>query len=221
MSTVWQNAPAIALENGCFDGLTTIAELKRHGDLGIGAFDQLDGEMVGVDGVFYQVTADAVAHVPADDVTLPFCMVTPFRPGPAHDLPAGVSSTDLPGVVDEVLGTPNLVFSLRIDGTFRGLRTRCLPRQVKPFPLLREVAKTQPEFAYDEIAGTMVGYRATGYGGRITPPGHHLHFIATDRSVGGHVLSFDAAEATLQVDRIDRQEIAFPTTADFIGARLV
>jgi acetolactate decarboxylase len=50
MAAIWQNAPAISLENGCYDGLTTVSELRRHGDLGIGVFDQLDGEMVGAEG---------------------------------------------------------------------------------------------------------------------------------------------------------------------------
>jgi len=37
-------------------------ELKRNGDFGIGTFNALDGEMIGLDGAFYQIKVDGVAY---------------------------------------------------------------------------------------------------------------------------------------------------------------
>ena len=215
MGSIWQNSPSISLESGCFDGLSPVSELKQHGDLGIGAFDQLNGELTGVDGVFYRVSEDASAHVAADDETLPFCMVTRFHPTEAHVLPADMTEEALAAFMDDKLGTTNLFYSLRLDGVFHNVRTRCFPRQKKPFPTLKDVMKTQPEFSYERLEGTMVGFRAPSYVGHMTPPGYHLHLISADRSFGGHVMSFEGAKATIAAERIERHEIDYPTTRDF------
>ncbi|MDQ3963285.1 MAG: acetolactate decarboxylase [Actinomycetota bacterium] len=218
---IWQNAPAIALESGCYDGLTPISELRQHGDLGIGAFDQLDGELVAVDGVFYQVTGDAAAHVPDDSVTLPFCQVTMFGGKESHNLPSEVTADTLLDLADGWMGTQNLYYSYRIDGSFRSLALRCLPKQSKPFPPLAEVAKDLPRFSYDVAEGTMVGFRAPVYVGNLSPPGFHLHFISADRRFGGHVLSFEGADATITLELVERQEILFPNSADFATKELM
>ncbi len=222
MAAIWQNTPSISLENGFYDGLSTVAELRRHGNQGIGAFDQLDGEMVGVDGTFYRVTEDSVAHVPGDQETLPFCMVTNFgATTESHELPQDMSKERLFEWVDGVLGTRNLFYSLRIDGTFRTVQSRCLPRQERPFPLLKDVEKTQAEYSYEEIEATMVGFRAPAYVGRTSPPEYHLHFISADRTFGGHVISFVGCHATLTVERVEKQEILYPTSPEFAEKDLV
>lgn len=220
MATIWQNAPAMALEVGCYDGITRVEELRQFGNLGVGAFDRLDGEMVGVDGIFYQVFADSRAEAAPAAATLPFCMVTEFAGSEPVALPADLTPDTLPGVLDGMGLSRNLVYTLRIDGRFRNLRTRCLPRQTRPYPPLAEVEKIQPEFSYEEIEGTMVGYRSPEYVGHLTPPGHHLHFLSADRTVGGHVLWFDGATATVSTEHVDRQDISYPTIGDFFGKRL-
>ena len=40
---------------GVYDGDLTYQELARHGDFGLGTFDALDGEMIALDGAFYQI----------------------------------------------------------------------------------------------------------------------------------------------------------------------
>ena len=220
MGTIWQNAPAISLESGCYDGLSPVSVLKHHGDLGIGAFDQLDGEMTGVDGIFYRITGDATAHVAADSETLAFCMVTPFLGTESYRLPSEMTEAGLTPYMDDKLGPRNYFYGLRLDGVFKNVRTRCFPKQTKPYPSLSEVMKTQPTFSYDRLEGTMVGFRAPSYVGHMTPPGDHLHLISADRTFGGHVMSFEGAEATLRVERIDRHEIDYPLTQEFATKKL-
>jgi acetolactate decarboxylase len=47
-----------ALLQGSYDGVMRYDDVKRQGDFGIATFDGLDGEMVAVDGEFFQVMAD-------------------------------------------------------------------------------------------------------------------------------------------------------------------
>jgi acetolactate decarboxylase len=222
MAEIWQNAPAIALENGCYDGITEVGEVRRHGNQGIGAFDQLDGEMVGVDGTFYRMTEDSVAHVAADDETLPFCMVTQFGGGSGEpiELPPDMRKDSLYPWLDSQVEQPNLFYALRIEGRFHAVRSRCMPRQHKPFPALKEVEKVQTEYAYERLEATMVGFRAPSYVGRTSPPSWHLHFVSADRSFGGHVIAFEGCDARISLERIDRQEILYPTASGFGSKQL-
>ena len=68
-----------ALNAGVFDGATTLAELKSHGDFGLGTFEGLDGEMVVLNGKFYQIKTDGVAYPVPDNSKTPFSTVTFFH----------------------------------------------------------------------------------------------------------------------------------------------
>jgi acetolactate decarboxylase len=53
----------------------------------------------------------------------------------------------------------NLLFGCIFLRQFKMMRTRSVPRQVKPHPLLTEVTAHQPEFTMENISGTIVGFR--------------------------------------------------------------
>jgi acetolactate decarboxylase len=210
VAKIWQNAPAILLEQGSFDGLTPISQARRHGDFGVGAFDQLDGELIVLDGVFYQAAADGKTRIPPDSTTLAFCMLTRFGGTDSRPLPAGLADDGLTAFVDEALGPADAFFSLRVEGSFSGLEVRCLGRQTKPFRPLGEIEHDQPVYTHEQADGTMVGFRAPEYAGHLSPPADHLHFVSADRTYGGHVESFTAQAATLTYERIEGFEVLFP-----------
>src|ERR1700739_4074750 len=60
--TVFQTSTVKALMEGAPTGDMTRGELKTHGDFGLGTFDGLDGEMIELDGMVFQVRADGQAH---------------------------------------------------------------------------------------------------------------------------------------------------------------
>lgn len=55
--TLFQTSTIEALLGGNYDGDVTFAELGARGDFGLGTLDALDGEMVALDGAFYQIKA--------------------------------------------------------------------------------------------------------------------------------------------------------------------
>src|SRR4051812_1872944 len=55
--TLYQVSTATALVEGIYQGAVRVGTLREHGDLGLGTFENLDGEMVIVDGHFFQVRA--------------------------------------------------------------------------------------------------------------------------------------------------------------------
>ena len=77
---LYQTSLMSALMAGLYEGEMTYGEIRNHGDFGLGTFNDLDGEMVGFDGTFYQLRSDgSVRPVTADQKT-PFAVVTFFQP---------------------------------------------------------------------------------------------------------------------------------------------
>src|ERR1700732_4973559 len=78
--TLYQVSTATALVEGIYQGAVRVGTLREHGDLGLGTFENLDGEMVVLDGQFYQVRSDGSVRECDDDVLSPFAVVTRFVP---------------------------------------------------------------------------------------------------------------------------------------------
>lgn len=86
-----------ALMQGVFDGFYSFNDLMARGDFGIGTFDALDGEMVALDGEYYQVRADGVAYPVQGDMTAPFAAVTRFEADQTAALENASNFTGWPG----------------------------------------------------------------------------------------------------------------------------
>ena len=54
-STLFQVSTSGRCVKGVYNGVVTVGDLKQHGDFGLGTYDGLDGEMLALDGHFYQV----------------------------------------------------------------------------------------------------------------------------------------------------------------------
>ena len=51
---IFQTSTIDALLDGAYDAEVTFAELRDHGDHGLGTFEACDGEMIAVDGAFFR-----------------------------------------------------------------------------------------------------------------------------------------------------------------------
>ncbi len=198
--TAFQVSTIDAILDGVYDGVLSYGELKEHGDHGIGTFHGLDGEAIGLDGVYYQIKADGKVYAGPDDATTPFAVATFFEADRSLPLPAGLDFTGLADYLDGQLPTENIFYAVRVDGTFEYVKTRSVPGQTKPYPPLTEVTANQPEFEMRGVSGTIIGFRCPPYVGGVNVVGYHLHFITADRSAGGHLLDFVLGEATAYID---------------------
>jgi acetolactate decarboxylase len=201
--TLFQASTINSLLAGNYDGFMSFGELKQHGDVGIGTFNALDGELVMIDNTVYKVKASgAVEEVPDADTT-PFAAVTYFNEDATKSLGPTTSLEALEQELDKMMTDPKAFYVFRIDGTFNTIKARSVPSQVKPYPVLSEAVKNQSIFDYQKISGTLVGLWCPEDIGGLNVKGYHFHFIADDRSKGGHLLdvSFDSAAAF--VDQTD------------------
>src|ERR1700677_3990523 len=58
LHTLFQVSTSAALVEGLYQGAVQVDLILAHGDFGLGTFIDLDGEMVVLDGFYYQVSSD-------------------------------------------------------------------------------------------------------------------------------------------------------------------
>ena len=218
--TLTQVSTIDALMTGVYDGDTTLFSLKGKGDFGIGTFNTLDGEMILLDGEFYRVTATGSVERPGPQARTPFAAVTFFDPDRKLPLDRGLDFPGMTKQADKTLPTANIFYAVKITGRFQSVRVRSVPAQQKPYRPLNDVVKTQPVFEMKNVEGTIVGFRCPPFVKGVNVPGYHLHFLASDRKAGGHVLDFTVEQALLEIDDTDEFMLMLPSDKAFYGADL-
>ncbi len=218
-STLFQISTTGALVEGISRGEVTVATLREHGDLGLGTFDSLDGEMVVVDGRFYQVRSDGTVHEVADEVHTPYAVITKFDPEPAVAIGDCRHVGELHQRLDRLRTSDNLFYAFRIDGTFDWVQTRAVARTSEGVPLVDATA-CQPEFQLRDVRGTLVGFYSPPYVKSLTVPGYHLHFLTDDRTAGGHLLDCAGRDLVVRFEREANFRLSLPVTQSFLEADL-
>jgi acetolactate decarboxylase len=217
---IFQTSTINAVLESVYDGDTTFAELARHGDLGLGTFNALDGEMTALDGAFFQARSDGRLYPVAPEMKTPFAVMIPFDPTLSVEIAEPTDLDSLLKALDKAVPSKNLFYAVRVDGHFSHVRVRAVPRQEKPYPPLVAVAAHQPEFEHRDIEGSLVGFRFPDYTAGINVPGYHVHFVSADRSVGGHVLAFEMAHGRVAVDVTSQFHMDLPEESAFLQADL-
>lgn len=195
-----------AMLAGNFDGARTFAELKKQGDFGIGIIHALDGEMIALDGRFYQLNVDGEAKPVPDQMKTPFAVVTFFDADESLSVEDGpFSFSSLQKSIDALRTNKRIFYAIRIDGEFEFVRTRSFMAQEKPYPKLLKVLRgKQPFQRFENVKGTIVGFWFPKYMGGIRVFGYHFHFITEDRTRGGHVLDFKLVKGKIEIDRTSK-----------------
>jgi acetolactate decarboxylase len=217
---LFQASTLDALMVGAYDGDITYGVLKNQGDFGLGTFEGLDGEMVAVDGRFYQVKTDGKAYTVSDEALAPFAMVTYFDVDIEAQPQEGLDYDELKGYIDGILPSQNIFYAVKLDGEFEYVKARSVPAQEKPYPPLSDVIENQTIFEFNDVRGTMVGFWCPSYIEGINAPGYHLHFITADNSAGGHVLELRLGDVTVWIDDTTDLNMVLPDTEEFFQSDL-
>ncbi|KAH6880408.1 alpha-acetolactate decarboxylase [Thelonectria olida] len=208
-----------SIMSGLIDGVANdglpIQTLLTHGDHGLGTFRHMVGEMIVIDGHVFQMKSDG-SIVPIDlntctDIT-PFAMITRFQPT-QHTKAVIPSKKDFTRILGEL--TPkarNLFVAFRIDGMFKSVTVRTADGQRFPGERVIELGKRQVTHVLEEVRGSLIGFRSPGYTQGVSVAGDHLHFINTERTLGGHVLGFETEEEVhIGIAVISKVHLELPT----------
>jgi alpha-acetolactate decarboxylase len=79
---LYQYSLALSLMDGVADKGLSISDFLTHGDHGLGTFRFMNGELIVLDGVAYQMFANGSIKKldPEGDAIHPFAQITRFRP---------------------------------------------------------------------------------------------------------------------------------------------
>ena len=203
---------------GDYTGSVTVAELKKMGDIGIGTFDKLNGELIMLDGVVYRAAGDGSVEVVNDEETIPFADVTYFDNDEEQKADAVESIDALKELLNkkvEELGE-NRFYMVRIDGVFPEMHVRSELAQEKPYQPLAKVLETDQTFYdFEDVKGTVVGLYCPAYMNMLNAVGWHFHFISDDRQAGGHVVNLRGDKATIKWDYTQEFSMKLPDSEAF------
>lgn len=112
---------------------------------------------------------------------------------------------------------------MRLDGVFKSVTVRTAGGQKEPHQGLLQIGKDQTSFTFENVRGTLVGFRQPHYLQGIGVHGDHLHFITDDRKRGGHVLALESdGEVQVQAAQMYTMTLELPKgDEDFNKASLL
>lgn len=214
-NAIYMSSPINALIEGLYEARTTIADLKQRGDFGIGTFNDLDGELVMIDGIVYQQTSDGRCQVIPDDVCTPFAAVCFFHQH-TEDTIGPVDYAEFNQVLAANRPSPNMFYALRIDGEFEFVRTRAVPKTENYTPLVEAVSRQQ-EHRFTAIRGSLIGFYTPPFMPSVNVPGLHFHFISDDRTSGGHLLECALRKGCVAMQFFYEMTLSLPKTLDYLS----
>jgi len=216
---IYQISTLQALALGYTRPVVTVKELLEHGDIGLGTFEDVNGEMIVVDGQCFRATEDGTVWEAEPDMGVPFASVAKadFSPGfEVRDIPDIEKMKELLTLkIEEDFGL-NSMHIVRIDGAFNRVCARSESAYRSQHVDLKDIlSQTQRDFMFEDISGTMVCIYYPDYMDGINAPGWHLHFLSEDRLKGGHVFDLEMESGTIYLAKINNIEIQLPSEPAF------
>ena len=219
MGKYYQVSTLQALALGFSKSVITVKELLRHGDMGLGTFEDVAGEMIVLDGKCYRAKNDGNVVPAEDERGVPFASVCCFQSERLEKL-GRMDTIDrlkewLTLRIEEDFGL-NSMYAVRIDGEFLKVDARSESGTKAHHVTLKDaLSVTQKAFVFEDIKGTLVCVYYPDYMDGINAAGWHLHFLSDDKKYGGHVFDISLAQGDAAFCRITSVEIQIPDTPAF------
>lgn len=216
---LYQVSTLQALALGYTKPVVTVKELLEHGDIGLGTFENVDGEMIILDDICYQAKQDGGIVQSPDSTGVPFAVAGSLKDGKILKMD---NMKDIEAIKMELTLSIDLDFSLnsihiaRIDGWFEKIHARAgAPYRSQHVSLKNILSKTQKDFCFEGLYGTLVCVYFPDYMDGINAAGWHMHFLSQDKKFGGHVFEAVMRSGECVLQKMDRIDIQLPNDAAF------
>ncbi|KAG9228451.1 alpha-acetolactate decarboxylase [Amylocarpus encephaloides] len=218
---IYQYSLLNALMDGVSESGVTVKKFLSRGNQGLGTFVRMDGELLSLDGKVYQLQSGGRVREANLEDQIPFGVTTNFVPQVTKQV-----SLDSKDAIDEELDqfnahSTNLFMTYRITGRFEKIKARTVKGQEYKGQPLSELGDKQFVDIYENIEGTIVGFRSPRSWQGFTVAGEHLHFLSVDHNAGGHVLELVASGVSMGMATASNVHIELPTSDDFNNAKLI
>ncbi len=205
---IYQYSTRDILFNKKYDGTLNFARMRKYGNFGLGTFNGLDGEMICIDGNFLKINGDSRIIAVDDKELSPFVTLKFFQIDTTITIKGELNLQETYLRIAENIDE-NLMAAISITGKFGYLKGRSIDKQSLPYPPIKEVAASQNVFEFNNVEGTLIGFKFPETMANINFPGFHFHFVTKDRDGGGHVLDFRSEEIKVDIDFCNELKIEF------------
>jgi len=206
-----------ALVNLVYDGTLTAGELKEKGDIALGSYNGLDGELVMTDGKLFRIAEDGAVYEAENEELICYANATWFDMDKSYEIVGPIIYDSLRSDISSNFPSPNQFYGLRVHGDFTYMKCGGVPKQEKPYELgLDVLLPNRPVYERENVTGTMVGFYCPDFIGNINVTGFHFHFISDDATFGGHVLEFEAQKLQVGMDFITEYTFILPETPEYL-----
>ena len=211
---LYQSTPLAYLQADNYNTSITVEQFKSIGNFGIGTFDGFDGEAVLLNGVVYQINSSGKIVIPPDQTKMLFGSCMLFDVEKRFTMRNVPSYANFQQALQSYFSTNQHIRAIQVEGTFNSIRVSCTEKQIPPYKPFNEASRHTKEYTWKNSRGTLVGF--------WTPPtvpaavmttGFHLQFVSEDKTMGGHVVDFQADKLTILFKQIMRLTVNYSPTA--------
>jgi len=206
---------ASAFIAGLYDAWYPYKQLKQHGDFGLGAPDQVDGQLLLFKGNLYKTQYTGKTTQLADTGKTPYALACFFHPVKVYKHTGTLNKTAFYNYLDSLLTNQNGIYAIHVSGKFKLVKARAFPPAQKPYLPLAEMLDKQHFFDHADMQGDMIGFRTPKFMEGPHIAGYHFHFLSADKVFGGHVVDLIAEDITVEVDPLTSYSMELPQTAGF------
>jgi acetolactate decarboxylase len=176
----------------------------------MGTLNGLDGEMIALNGVFYQVPSTGIPRQVNSDELTPYATVTFFETTQTLQITTPTTYQQLTATINQSLPNHDVIYAIKVHGTYNSATTRSPQIQQPPYPNLTHALLTQSIFNLSNVEGTIVGFYFPNSMSGVDYAGYHLHFLTDDLTAGGHLLNCTISNATIELCEINTYTLVIP-----------
>lgn len=179
----------------------SLYDLDKKGNFGLGTLNGVDGELVILDGKYYQVKFSGKVLQPLKSSLSPFANIKSFNEDESFEIKKFT--------LEETFNTlkfknPNdQLVAIKLSGNFEFIKARSVQKVETTNKSLSDIIKDQAIFNFDKVSGTMVGFYTPTKYDKECFTGFHFHFISDNFQLGGHVLDFKIDSVKTYIDFSD------------------
>lgn len=158
---IYQFSLVNALMDGVSESGITVAKLQSKGNQGLGTFTRMNGELLFLDGVVYQLEAEGKIREADETDQIPFAVSTQFVPQQTKSVQLR-NKDDIEQVLNSFNDhAANLFMTYRIHGHFDYIKSRTVRGQQYKGEPLAELSKRQSEEEYENVDAMVIGFRCS------------------------------------------------------------
>lgn len=194
------------------------SEVIDWGDAGIGTITQGAGEVIGIDGTFYIADADDPTPRLLSDEMTPSGAVATFKAEQSLTIENSVDLDALQNTLDKhFVDTDTFVYMFRARATLASVEYQLagpkpsaeIMEQIKAGDSQTAVTIGTPKLDAKNVTATLIGIRAPAYLNTVFEIPYHIHFLAEDKTLLGHITALEASNLEIEWARTDAINIRY------------